>query len=95
VDLCEVGNSLADSCLTRMSLTGDCKYDEIMKPGLLVQNSVLLFSVTKKTNNTMDFSCGCLLDKKIKEPRFKKSKHFEDLSASFAINAKNEQLGAQ
>lgn len=42
----------------------------------------------------MNFSCGCLFDKKVKEPRFKKSKHFEDLSASFAINAKNEQLGA-
>jgi hypothetical protein len=43
----------------------------------------------------MNFSCGCLFDKKVKEPTFKKSKHFEDLSASFAINAKNEQLGAQ
>jgi hypothetical protein len=43
----------------------------------------------------MNFSCGCLFDKKAKEPTFKKSKHFEDLSASFAINAKNEQLGAQ
>lgn len=43
----------------------------------------------------MNFSCGCLFDKNVKEPRFKKSKYFEDLSASFAINAKNEQLGAQ
>ncbi|KAI9028892.1 hypothetical protein CLU79DRAFT_736577 [Phycomyces nitens] len=43
----------------------------------------------------MDFSCGCLFDKKVKEPHFKKSRHFEDLAASFAINAKNEQLGAQ
>lgn len=42
----------------------------------------------------MNFSCGCLY-KKQAEPHFKKSKHFEDLSASFAINAKNEQLGAQ
>ncbi|CAO3681812.1 unnamed protein product [Rhizopus stolonifer] len=42
----------------------------------------------------MDFSCGCLFDKKVKEPHFKKSKYFQDLSASFAINAKNEQLGA-
>ncbi|KAK4512385.1 uncharacterized protein ATC70_003083 [Mucor velutinosus] len=42
----------------------------------------------------MNFSCGCLFDKKVKEPRFKRSKYFEDLSASFAINAKNEQLGA-
>ncbi|RCI02225.1 hypothetical protein CU098_011625 [Rhizopus stolonifer] len=42
----------------------------------------------------MNFSCGCLFDKKVKEPHFKKSKYFEDLSASFAINAKNEQLGA-
>ncbi|SAM02122.1 hypothetical protein [Absidia glauca] len=42
----------------------------------------------------MNFSCGCLFDKSIKEPHFKKSKHFEDLSASFAINAKKEQLGA-
>ncbi|KAI9358088.1 hypothetical protein BD770DRAFT_472449 [Pilaira anomala] len=42
----------------------------------------------------MNFSCGCLFDKKVKEPRFKKSKYFEDLSASFAINFKNEQLGA-
>lgn len=45
--------------------------------------------------NKMNFSCGCLFDKKVKEPHFKKSKYFEDLSASFAINAKNEQLGAQ
>jgi hypothetical protein len=43
----------------------------------------------------MNFSCGCIFDKKIKEPHFKKSKYFEDLSASFAINAKDEQLGAQ
>lgn len=43
----------------------------------------------------MDFTCGCLLDKTAKEPHFKKSKHFEDLAASFAINAKNEQLNAQ
>ncbi|KAG1058088.1 hypothetical protein G6F62_002739 [Rhizopus arrhizus] len=42
----------------------------------------------------MDFSCGCLFDKKVKEPHFKKTKYFQDLSASFAINAKNEQLGA-
>ncbi|CEG64713.1 hypothetical protein RMATCC62417_01639 [Rhizopus microsporus] len=42
----------------------------------------------------MNFSCGCLFDKSVKEPHFKKSKYFEDLSASFAINAKNEQLGA-
>lgn len=46
-------------------------------------------------HNDMNFSCGCLFDNKVKEPRFKKSKYFEDLSASFAINAKNEQLGAQ
>ncbi|KAI9272508.1 hypothetical protein BY458DRAFT_546742 [Sporodiniella umbellata] len=42
----------------------------------------------------MNFSCGCLFDKKVKEPHFKKSEYFQDLSASFAINAKNEQLGA-
>ncbi|KAI7866511.1 hypothetical protein BDF14DRAFT_1811929 [Spinellus fusiger] len=42
----------------------------------------------------MDFSCGCLFDKRVKEPYFKKTKHFEDVSASFAINAKNEQLSA-
>ncbi|KAI8364972.1 hypothetical protein BD560DRAFT_436638 [Blakeslea trispora] len=42
----------------------------------------------------MNFSCGCLFDKKVKEPHYKKSAHFEDLSASFAINAKHEQLGA-
>ncbi|CAO3597549.1 unnamed protein product [Absidia cylindrospora] len=42
----------------------------------------------------MNFSCGCIFDKSVKEPHFKKSKHFEDLSASFAINAKNEKLGA-
>ncbi|KAI7904859.1 uncharacterized protein BX663DRAFT_550486 [Cokeromyces recurvatus] len=42
----------------------------------------------------MNFSCGCIFDRKVKEPHFKKSKYFEDLSASFAINAKNEQLGA-
>ncbi|KAJ2964149.1 hypothetical protein NQZ79_g1007 [Umbelopsis isabellina] len=41
-----------------------------------------------------NFACGCIFDKKVKEPTFQKSKHFEDLSASFAINAKNEQLSA-
>ncbi|KAI8062729.1 hypothetical protein BC940DRAFT_308238 [Gongronella butleri] len=42
----------------------------------------------------MNFSCGCLFDKKVREPHFKKSKHFEDLAASFAVNAKDEQLDA-
>jgi hypothetical protein len=42
-----------------------------------------------------DFACGCIFDKKVKEPTFRKTKYFEDLSASFAINAKNEQLNAQ
>ncbi|ORX58317.1 hypothetical protein DM01DRAFT_1405925 [Hesseltinella vesiculosa] len=42
----------------------------------------------------MNFSCGCLFDDKVKEPHFKKTKHFEDLSASFAVNAKHEQLDA-
>ncbi|KAI8579948.1 hypothetical protein K450DRAFT_239868 [Umbelopsis ramanniana AG] len=41
-----------------------------------------------------NFACGCLFDKKVKEPTFRKTKYFEDLSASFAINAKNEQLSA-
>ncbi|CAO3660010.1 unnamed protein product [Umbelopsis vinacea] len=41
-----------------------------------------------------DFACGCIFDKKVKEPTFRKTKYFEDLSASFAINAKNEQLNA-
>lgn len=43
----------------------------------------------------MDFSCGCLFNNKVREPHIKKSKHFEDLAASFAINTKNEQLTAQ
>ncbi|KAF7732543.1 hypothetical protein EC973_003290 [Apophysomyces ossiformis] len=42
----------------------------------------------------MNFSCGCLYDKTLKEPHFKKSKHFEDLSASFAIQTKDEKLRA-
>ncbi|KAI8370636.1 uncharacterized protein BYT42DRAFT_617173 [Radiomyces spectabilis] len=42
----------------------------------------------------MNFTCGCLFDRSMKEPHFKKSKHFQDLAASFAINAKGEQLGA-
>ncbi|KAI9320589.1 hypothetical protein BX666DRAFT_2024232 [Dichotomocladium elegans] len=42
----------------------------------------------------MNFTCGCLLDKAAKEPHFKKTKYFEDLSASFALNTKNEQLSA-
>ncbi|RUP52113.1 hypothetical protein BC936DRAFT_141009 [Jimgerdemannia flammicorona] len=41
-----------------------------------------------------NFSCGCMLPKNTKEPTFKASKYFEDLSASFAINTKQEQLTA-
>ncbi|OZJ04103.1 hypothetical protein BZG36_02859 [Bifiguratus adelaidae] len=39
----------------------------------------------------MAFSCGCD-PKGLLEPTFKTSKHFTDLSASFAVNTKHEQL---
>ncbi|ORY06631.1 hypothetical protein K493DRAFT_344469 [Basidiobolus meristosporus CBS 931.73] len=41
-----------------------------------------------------NFSCGCLLPAGTKEPTFKKSKYFQDLAASFAVNTKEERLSA-
>ncbi|KAF9962243.1 hypothetical protein BGZ70_008088 [Mortierella alpina] len=36
----------------------------------------------------MSFTCGCNSSEQPKEPQFKKSKYFEDVAASFAINTK-------
>ncbi|KAG0273921.1 hypothetical protein BGZ95_010278 [Linnemannia exigua] len=36
----------------------------------------------------MSFTCGCNSTDQPKEPQFKKSKYFEDVAASFAINTK-------
>ncbi|KAF9159900.1 hypothetical protein DFQ27_009246 [Actinomortierella ambigua] len=42
----------------------------------------------------MSFTCGCQSTQQPKEPSFKKSKYFEDIAASFAINTKYQQLYA-
>ncbi|KAG9071260.1 hypothetical protein KI688_008806 [Linnemannia hyalina] len=36
----------------------------------------------------MSFTCGCNSTDQPKEPQFKKSKYFEDVAASFAVNTK-------
>ncbi|KAF9921904.1 hypothetical protein FBU30_008025 [Linnemannia zychae] len=42
----------------------------------------------------MSFTCGCNSAEQPKEPQFKKSKYFEDVAASFAINTKYPTLYA-
>ncbi|KAF9147447.1 hypothetical protein BG015_010922 [Linnemannia schmuckeri] len=42
----------------------------------------------------MSFTCGCNSTDQPKEPQFKKSKYFEDMAASFAINTKYQTLYA-
>ncbi|ORZ19078.1 hypothetical protein BCR41DRAFT_351491, partial [Lobosporangium transversale] len=42
----------------------------------------------------MSFTCGCNSTEQPKEPQFKKSKYFEDIAASFAINTKYQTLSA-
>ncbi|KAI8982082.1 hypothetical protein BDF20DRAFT_834737 [Mycotypha africana] len=64
------------------------------KPRKAFKKFLPFANLDRTIEGIMNFSCGCAFDKAVKEPHFKKTKHFEDLSASFAINAKNEQLGA-
>ncbi|KAG0213778.1 hypothetical protein BGX31_001216 [Mortierella sp. GBA43] len=42
----------------------------------------------------MSFTCGCNSTEQPREPQFKKSKYFEDVAASFAINTKHQTLSA-
>ncbi|KAF9352213.1 hypothetical protein BGX34_000125 [Mortierella sp. NVP85] len=42
----------------------------------------------------MSFSCGCNSAEQPREPQFKKSKYFEDIAASFAVNTKHQTLSA-
>ncbi|KAI8360950.1 hypothetical protein B0O80DRAFT_146274 [Mortierella sp. GBAus27b] len=49
---------------------------------------------TRLCNRDMSFTCGCNSTEQPREPQFKKSKYFEDVAASFAINTKHQTLSA-